>query len=289
MKDGYHSAYWAELYDLGHDLFPWLNEDANIFLEAYKDTRTRRPLGASPVDEYVFVDIGCGTGRVFNQLADTLVQSGVLSDRTQFIGLDYSAHMLERATAKMPKALSHCIKYVQGSAVDLPAVKELQGPRTVDLMTFAAGSISMLMEPGQAERFLAQAAGVLRPETGRAFISVRYVFDDSRQAEQAKMQERMFETSYSQDTPSAAFPGIVYRQGEEGYRREGNLVFWDLPVQVIKVDEKGVESVIDTDVASMGGRVWQDGELLLAATEAGLELVETCSSSNETMYIFKSG
>jgi SAM-dependent methyltransferase len=289
MKDGYHSAYWAELYDLGHDLFPWLNEDGNIFLGAYKDMRARRPLEACLEDKYIFVDIGCGTGRVFNQLADNLVQTGGLSDRVQFIGLDYSAHMLKRATAKMPKALSHCIKYVQGSATDLFAVEEFQGPPTVDVLTFAAGSISMLMEPGQAEKFLVQAAGVLRPKKGRALISVRYVFDDSRQAEQAKMQERMFETSYSQDTPSSSFPGILYRQGKEIYRREGNLVFWDLPVQVIKVDANGLETVIDTDVASMGGRVWKDGELLLAATTAGLELVETCSSSNETMYVFKRG
>ncbi|KAJ5751598.1 hypothetical protein N7520_008515 [Penicillium odoratum] len=286
MKDGYHSAYWAELYDLGHDLFPWLNEDANIFLGAYKDMRARRSLGGSE-DQFVFVDIGCGTGRVFTQLADSLVQSGEPLDRTQFIGLDFSAHMLKRAVAKIPKTLSHCIKYVQGSATSLSAVKEFQGLPNVDLMTFAAGSISMLMEPGQAEQFLVEAAGVLRPDTGRAFISVRYVFDDSRKNEQAKMEERMFEGSYSQDTRSVLFPGILYRQGQESYRREGNLVFWDLPVQVIKTDAKGIESVVESDVASMGGRVWQDGELLLAATAAGLDLVETCSSSNETMYILK--
>lgn len=289
MKDGYHSAYWAELYDLGHDLFPWLNEDATIFWNAYKNMCVRRPSTGSPTDQYLVIDIGCGTGRVFGQLAESLAHDGSPSNGTRFIGLDYSPHMLARATVKMPKALALSTQYIQGSATELSTIPALRGPPKVDLMTFAAGSISMLMEPGQAEQFLVQAASVLRPGTGRAFISVRYVFDDSRQAEQAQMQERMFETSYAQCTPSQIYPGIVYRQREESYRREGNLVFWDLPVEVLETDGKGGERVLDTDTASMGGRVWQDGELLLAATAAGLDLVETLSTSNETMYVFKSG
>ncbi|KAJ5974904.1 hypothetical protein N7481_008611 [Penicillium waksmanii] len=263
MKDGYHSAYWAELYDFTHDSFDCLNEDANIYLDAYKEMRAGRPL-SGPEDEFVFVDIACGTGRVFRQLANSL-----------------------RAVEQMPKSLSHSIKYVQGSATELSAMKDFQGPPTVDLMTFAAGSITVLMESGQAEKFLAQAAGVLRPETGRAFISVNYMFDDSRKAKVAKMVERMTENPYSQDTKSVLFPGILYRHGQESCRREGNLLFWDIPVEVIKKDEKGVESVIKKDVASVGGRVWQDGELLLLAAAAGLELVETRSTSNETMYVLK--
>ncbi|KAK5801364.1 hypothetical protein VI817_003576 [Penicillium citrinum] len=286
MKDGYHSPYWVELYDIGQEYFDFLNEDANVFLEAYKDMRAKRTLNG-PEDEFIFLDIACGSGRVFIQLADNLVQSGEPSDQTKFLGLDYSAHMVKRANERLPKALSHGVKYIQGSATDLAVVKELQGPPSVDLMTFAAGSISVLSEPGQAEQFLAQATSVLRPKTGRVFISVRYDFDDSRKAERKRLEERMDDGTYSQDIPSALFPGIVYRQGQITQRREGNLAFWDLPGQVIKKDGNGVESIIDEDVASMGGRVWQDGEVLLAATTAGLELVSTHSTSNETIYVFK--
>jgi ubiquinone/menaquinone biosynthesis C-methylase UbiE len=283
----YHSAYLAELHDFFYDSFDSSNGDANTYLDAYKEMRAGRPLNG-PEDEFIFVDIACGTGRVFRELANNLVQCGEPSDSTQFIGLDYSAHMLKRAIEQMPESLSHSIKYVQGSAMELSAMKEFQGPPTVDLMIISGGSITTLGGgSGQAEKFLAQAAGVLRPETGRLLISVLYMYDDSRKAETAKMMEQMTENPFSQDTKSVLFPGILYRPGQENCRQEGNLLYWDIPVEVIKKDEKGVESVIEKDVASVGGRVWQDGEVPLLAAAAGLELVETRFNSNETAYVLK--
>ncbi|KAJ5749518.1 hypothetical protein N7533_006546 [Penicillium manginii] len=248
----YHSAYLAELHDFFYDSFDSSNGDANTYLDAYKEMRAGRPLNG-PEDEFIFVDIACGTGRVFRELANNLVQCGEPSDSTQFIGLDYSAHMLKRAIEQMPESLSHSIKYVQGSAMELSAMKEFQGPPTVDLMIISGGSITTL------------GGG----------------------AETAKMMEQMTENPFSQDTKSVLFPGILYRPGQENCRQEGNLLYWDIPVEVIKKDEKGVESVIEKDVASVGGRVWQDGEVPLLAAAAGLELVETRFNSNETAYVLK--
>ena len=293
--DGYHSHYRAEVYDLAHDDIDWMNEDAGLFWTGYKQMRASRALDKTDgkPDRYRLLDIGCGTGRVFRQLAVNLKKGWVNPEGTHFLGLDLSPHMLARAQEILPETLTAHTCYIHGSALEmqsLPALQQHAPGRQIDMLTFAAGSISMLYEPADAaERFLEQVATVLRPETGRAYISMRYVFDDSRPKEAEAVSMRFAEMERSSDIPSQAHPGIIYRHVEEGagQRREGNLVFWDLPMEVVEKDAQGHEKILERDVASMGGRVWQAGELLKASTAAGLALVEEIPTSNETMYVFK--
>ncbi|KAF3403667.1 hypothetical protein F1880_009671 [Penicillium rolfsii] len=293
--DGYHSHYRAEVYDLAHDDIDWMNEDADVFWMGYKKMRASRALDKTVgnADRYRLLDIGCGTGRVFRQLAANLKKGWVSPDGTQFLGLDLSPHMLARAQAILPEALKAHTRYILGSALELQSIEALQQQAPglqIDMLTFAAGSISMLYDPEDgAERFLEQVAAILRPETGRAYISIRYVFDDSRPEMADAVAMRFAEMERSSDIPSQIYPGIIYRHVEEGagQRREGNLVFWDLPMEVVERNAKGHEKVLERDIASMGGRVWQEGELVSAATAAGLVLVEEIPTSNETMYVFK--
>lgn len=283
---GYHSALRAETYDLDVARTPWLNDDIPIYLDACKQMRSLREPASAAEDEYLVLDVGTGTGRVFQHLAEDMVRENVTPDQTHFIGVDLSPHMINRAKATVPKSLASRITYTVGSALDLQAI--VPRPPKVDLLMFAYGSISLLTEPGAAEQFLRQAAAVLRPVTGRAYVSIGYLFDDSRDVEAKRIFDRYAQLPARTDTPSADEPNVVYRYPAEymSEKREGNIVKVYIPMQVIEKGPDGKERLVKQDNSTMRCRIWGVGEFLLAAAAAGLQLVGTRQTFNETSYAF---
>jgi SAM-dependent methyltransferase len=282
----YHSPYYAELYDLSLSQTPWVCDDAAIYLDAYKQMRSLRP--QDPSHDYLVLDVGTGTGRVFRHIAEYMIQEKISPDDMRFIGVDISPHMISRAKEMVPKSLASRITYTVGSALDLQAIEGLQGPPKVDLLIFAYASISLLSEPGAAEQFLRQVVKVLRPGTGRAYIPIGYLFDDGRQSEADKINQRYADTPARADIPSKKYPNVIYRfpEGYMATRREGNVVTYAVSMQVVEKGPGGQERVIEGESSTNSARIWGDGEFLLEAQMAGLQLVEAKRTFNETSYVF---
>jgi ubiquinone/menaquinone biosynthesis C-methylase UbiE len=241
-----------------------------------------------PSHDYLVLDVGTGTGRVFRQIAEYMIQENISPAYNRFIGVDISPHMISRAKEIVPKSLASRITYTVGSALDLQAIEGLQGPPKVDLLIFAYASISLLSEPGAAEKFLRQVVKVLRPGTGRAYIPIGYLFDDGRQSEADKINQRYADASTRTDMPSKKYPNVFYRfpEGYMATRREGNIVKYAVPMQVVEKGTGGQERVIEAESPTTSVRMWGDGEFLLEAQMAGLQLVEAKRTFNETSYVF---
>lgn len=89
----------------------------NAFLSLCQDKRWRRMAvrHCRPVPGEKGLDLGCGTGMITRQLAQSLKGAG------EIVGLDFNAAMLKVArekTAKFPYC--HAIRWVQGNAMNLP-------------------------------------------------------------------------------------------------------------------------------------------------------------------------
>jgi ubiquinone/menaquinone biosynthesis C-methylase UbiE len=105
------------------------------------------------------IELGCGTG-------DHLVQwHRMLSDeRVQFIGIDHSEAMLERAREKGPLLPSERVELLRGDMRDFADLL-LQG-RLADCILVTAGTFHHLVSDEDRENFLQQIQRSLRPETG---------------------------------------------------------------------------------------------------------------------------
>lgn len=215
-KYAYASSYWPECYDLWIDhLFGQAgHEDTTIFA----DTALCSPEASGGM--FNVLDIGTGTGRIVKDLL-----SGVLGDRPDrrlsIMGIDNSGSMLGRAqmtfdrdfrnTGELPSGCE--VAWIKAPAAEM--VTRLPGlAGNVDLAIFAAGGIAHLTADHEIEAFLDQLALALRPEQGRAIISVLH---ETMASPNAQAQQRTKQKEHEQDLgeppillPSREHDGLVF-------------------------------------------------------------------------------
>ncbi|PYH87688.1 S-adenosyl-L-methionine-dependent methyltransferase [Aspergillus ellipticus CBS 707.79] len=274
----YSTAYLAEYYDV------WIGSwtDTELYSSVLNETVSRTPA----TDPIIVLDIGAGTGRITHALAANLPKPTKTSN-VHFLGVDNAPHMLERARTLTDPSHAAQISWILGSACDLTSLPSFrdEGLR-VDMAVFACGSICHMYKPGQAEQVFRQVASVLRPETGRAYISVlKMGLAETGLAGQ-------METAQPEGlVRSKAFGDIVYR--EEWVRQEIVDCVWHNTRHITVVREMGdgTETVVEDNYAVCRLRIFGEDELRRAATTAGLRVVEVLDRRNdahdELVFVFE--
>ncbi|KKZ61506.1 hypothetical protein EMCG_00585 [[Emmonsia] crescens] len=293
----YDSAYLAEYYDL------WAEKNAKnldvkdgvpIYTSILTKHLSTRSPSASPKDPLTIVDIGTGTGRVLINLANDAERDGLDLSNVHFIGVDNEKAMLERAEkaqATLPSmARVGKIAWVLGEAATAASAPTLQNyAGEVDLLIFAAGSISHLTGTDEPQRFFAQVATLLRPGSGRAYLPIMNGVISKRSITQEPTVERTWvKLQEAEGFPSKAFPNIIYKKYPvDDSRVEGCIKTDYHNFHVIRKLASGEEEVVQKDRIEFSLRVWEEPEFLEWTKDAGLECVETFHGLRDTSYVLK--
>lgn len=288
----YDSKYLAEYYDLwtqsNGDAVD-LRSDANVYFSALKKGLQVHHRG----EPYIILDVGTGTGRVLINLSDDAVASGLDVSDVELIGVDKEQMMIDRAQAvhlATPSFtnFSH-VSWVVGVATSLSRLPILSSKHgQIDLLLFAVGSISHLTGVDEPQRFFAEAATLLRPGSGRAYIPIQSDLICRGPLSEWRLNEDTWaEVRDADEFVSQLYPGVVHRQFpiHSSTVKEG-VKYDEYNFQV--VERVGSEErVIENNAIEISLRIWEVDKLLQWAQEAGLECVEEFKSSHEDYFVFK--
>ncbi|KAK6812309.1 hypothetical protein RU639_011845 [Aspergillus parasiticus] len=291
------SAYLAEYYDLRAKADAMVlnaQDDAKIYISALK----KQVESYYPLDHHgqhlIVLDVGTGTGRVLANLATDAVRDNIPLSNVEFIGVDEKPSMIHRALAVQQEtpSMSHVgrIDWLVGEALHLISAELLETHiNQVDLLLSASGSASFLTRSGELLKFLAQAAALLRPRSGRFYLSVkRDLLSTQSATESMGANETSTGLCKREEFWSELYENIVYRQLPiERPTVDGSIKRALYQLQVIKLTNAGHEEVVEETHIESVQRIWKEPELLECFKEAGLECVETIQSSYETYYVLK--
>ncbi|OJJ67661.1 hypothetical protein ASPBRDRAFT_47703 [Aspergillus brasiliensis CBS 101740] len=275
----YNSKYLAEYYDL------WIGtwNDVQLYSRLLAEMLARRNSSDDPVR---VLDVGTGSGRIIHGLATAQQQGkkgGTSQPAVHFLGLDNEQHMLDRAHSLTHPAHVDQITWVLGSAEDLVSLPALQSPGgpggIIDMIVFACGSICHLHEPAQGHRFFEQMAKVLKPTTGRAYISVLEALTDG-----GEPLARAMEPSEPILTPSKEFPGIMYRETWPLHKLVGNVWHTHRHIVVSQKSSDGPETIVEDNLDVRKVKVWTEADMRAYATAAGLQVVQILHHHNDSTH-----
>lgn len=266
-----------------------LRSDANVYFSALKKGLQVHHRG----EPYTILDVGTGTGRVLINLSDDAVASGLDVSDVELIGVDKEQTMIDRAQAvhlDTPSFtnFSH-VSWAVGVATSLSRLPILSSKHgQIDLLLFAVGSISHLTGVDESQRFFAEAATLLRPGSGWAYIPIQSDLICRGPLSEWRLNEDTWaEVRDADEFVSQLYPGVVYRQFpiHSSTVKEG-VKYDKYNFQV--VERVGSEErVIENNAIEISLRIWEVDKLLQWAQEAGLECVEEFKSSHEDYFVFK--
>ncbi|KAJ5727667.1 hypothetical protein N7493_005487 [Penicillium malachiteum] len=275
----YDSPYLAEHYDIFCEKHMTEQRiDVPVYWEQLQKIQS-----SAPQQPFVVLDVGTGTGRILHGLASQASQESYDLSTVEFIGLEPSQDMLDRAALNSQMDHVGRVAWEQGTALDLVGVPSLEGgAKKVSMLMWAVGSISHLHEPEQPTQFLSQVAKVLLPGTGRVIISISHHLapKDLKDAAIAPWEN-------PPRLASRAFPDIVYQTTQLETKTVGHVQHDTREVLVIKTLPGGTEVVVEKNLVHFKGRLWKENELVDTAKNAGLELADIINSEREAFYVFQ--
>ncbi|GKZ24246.1 hypothetical protein AbraIFM66951_002295 [Aspergillus brasiliensis] len=261
----YNSKYLAEYYDIY--IGTW--NDIQLYDKVLNNT-----IASQPAEAVTVLDIGTGTGRIIHALAASPKRAPV-----HFLGLDIEPRMLERAQQLSDRSTirQNNIDWILGSADDLEALPVFQRGPFVDMLIFGCGGICHLHRPGQGERCFQQIAKVLKPKTGRAYISVARILSDGGEAELLALQPPFGANA----VPSKEFPGIIYRETWPRHEVVDKMCYTTRHIVVSQVLTDGSERVVEHNLEAREARIWTEADMRTMAKAAGLQVVDIIAQRNE--------
>ncbi|OQE23564.1 hypothetical protein PENSTE_c008G00999 [Penicillium steckii] len=274
-RDLYSSPYLVDYYDLVAPNSRSVN-DASFYWGVYQKLLSIRP--PSSDDPFVVMDVGTGTGRVIHDLASNAISSGADFHNVEIIGVDNAQHMLDKAQEITTGIFKDCGSWVHGSALSLSDVMEPRQHQKVDLLIFSIGSISHLSEAGQPECFLEEVSKVLRPRTGRAYVSI---YDGSLLNPDEKIA--FHQPPGVTEIQSTTYPSVVYRESNHRGDLDGNVKFVKFELEVVNIEN---QSVLEKNEISMKMRQWMKDEIVDLASKTELDFVDSIKGAHETFYVF---
>ncbi|GKZ38571.1 hypothetical protein AbraIFM66950_010854 [Aspergillus brasiliensis] len=268
----YNSKYLAEYYDL------WIGtwSDVQLYSRLLAEMVARNSSDDDPVR---VLDVGTGSGRIIHGLATAQQQEQGAKSRSavHFLGVDNEQHMLDPHVDQ--------ITWVLGSAEELGSLPALQknpvgGPGgIIDMIVFACGSIMHFHESAQGHRFFEQIAKVLKPTSGRAYISVLEALTDG-----GEELARATQPSEPIVTPSKEFPGIFYRETWPMHKLIGNVWHTHRHIVVAQKSPDGQETIVENNMDLRKGKVWTEAEMRAYAIAAGLQVVQILHHQNDSTH-----
>lgn len=274
----YSSPYVAEYYDLTNNSIA-ASSDRTVYWNAYQTMRDLRPHDGVP---YVILDVGTGSGRVIRDLAAQILEANLPRLEGKFIGLDIEQHMLNRATKKPIKGLDPGqISWILGSALELSEIfpSSNGGTGQFDMVIFPYGNISHLIEPGEPECFLHQLAKVVKPGTGRAYISIVHML-----AAKDENPAWLVEMDAPNEIPSQDFPNVTYRWETKDIYLEGNLRKFVCLMSVSQKQPGLPNRILETRTVYESFRTWGVGEFEGMVAQSSLYIVEKITGKHEDIY-----
>jgi len=293
----YDTPYLTEYYDL------WVEankktlktqDDARIYLAVLERDLVRgctRQL--SQDNPFTVLDVGTGTGRVLVNLTNDAVHAGIDLSNVELIGVDNEPAMIKRSkeVEKETESMARVAKvtWALGEAVSLTSVPALQNRLgRVDTLIFAVGSISHLISPEEPQLFMSQVAALLTPKSGRAYIPIQNDLMSRRSITTAADSDTTWaELKVAEDFPSKLHPGIIYKQYPiEKSVTNGPIKTDHYRFHVIRKIDSGDKEVIENNNITVSLRIWDEGEFLQWAKDAGLHCSEIYHGVYETYYVF---
>ncbi|KAI2895247.1 hypothetical protein CBS63078_4262 [Aspergillus niger] len=272
----YNSKYLAEYYDLWIGTWDDVRLYSSLLAEMVARSSSNNPVRV--------LDVGTGSGRVIHGLASAQEQQGTKGrPEVHFLGLDNEQHMLDRARLLTDPAHVDQMTWVLGSAEELgslPALQHSDGSGgLIDMIVFACGSICHLYEADQSTRFFEQIAKVLKPTTGRAYISVLKALTDG-----GEPLARAMEPSEPIVTSSKEFPGIVYRETWPAHQLIGKVWHTTRHIVVLERSADGQEIIVEDNLDIRKVGVWTEADVRARAAVAGLEVVDILDHQNDSTH-----
>ncbi|KAJ5575867.1 hypothetical protein N7535_002793 [Penicillium sp. DV-2018c] len=275
-KGLFGSPYLVDYYDLLHPNSDSV-DDTPFYWRVYQELRS--PLVSAPRDPFIIMDLGTGTGRVIRAIASYAALSGDEMHNCRILGVDDSPHMLEKARQNDDPFFKEHVFWYLGSALDLEKVVSQSGFGKVDLLIFSLGSISYLTESDQLQMFMGQLSKVLRPNTGRAYLSIYdgFILQDKEDA--------LHQPEGVTETKTPTFPNIIYRRSNFRSELMDKVRDVKFDLAVVEVTDQG-EKLLEINNIVMKLRQWDHDELVSIAAGTGARLVESVRRKNETFYVF---
>ncbi|KAK2810512.1 hypothetical protein FQN50_003001 [Emmonsiellopsis sp. PD_5] len=295
----YDSKYLAEFYDIWAEKNSStldMKDGARIYTSILKQALPARSPKPSAEDPFVILDIGTGTGRVLVNLANDAEGAGISLSNTEFIGIDNEPAMLERARAAQSQTPSMAsvgnIVWTIGEAATVASLPALEGyAGRVDLVIFAAGSVSHLTGADEPQQFFQQLALLLRPGSGRAYIPIVNNMITKRSiTEEPKIEKTWVDLKAAQVFPSKMFPNVIYKKGGlDELKEEGAIKTHYHNFHVLQQQEgsEAEGNVIAEYKVEFILRSWQEPELLEWLKDAGLECIDASHGMRDTLYVLK--
>jgi SAM-dependent methyltransferase len=261
--DFYSSPYLAEHYDLMFGNTIEFFKDVNVFWDALLKGSETSPLEGRQTKAFVVLDVGTGTGRILKGFVECAKQSGTDLSHAEFIGIDISQDMVDRAAETWDAPEVGSVSWVRGSATDLPQLVS----KKVDLLIFGDGNIAHLSGPKDGERFLAGVAHLLRPQTGRAWVTV--VDFDAAVAQYGGLR------NVPNEQISRRFPNHVYRNTLLETKRVGDSVETRYKFEVVERISGTEDKTITSSQTVLTGKIWTEDGLTKLVDASDLCIVHT--------------
>ena len=276
--DLYSSPFLVDYYDIVAPNSKSV-DDVPFYWRVYQELKaTRQPTPANP---FVVMDLGTGTGRVLHGIAAEAVEAGDDLVDTVCLGVDNAQLMLDKAERIASNTLKGHVEWILGSALDLESAMAGKMDQKVDWLIFSIGSISHLSEDGQPEAFLKELGKVLRPGSGRAYVSI---YDGS-------LLKKKEDISFHQpegvsELPSSVYPGVYYRESNHRGELHGKVKHVKFDLQAVDRND-GKEEILESNLVSMKMRQWEPDELTRMLEGTGLSLEKSVRRKHETFYAFR--
>ncbi|KAN0068500.1 S-adenosyl-L-methionine-dependent methyltransferase [Elaphomyces granulatus] len=280
----YDSLYMAEAYDAFWETEKAPFHDAALFWDSLQKLRHERPPTALPEDRIVVLDVGTGTGRVLRNLVASAAKTNEDLTDTEFIGVDNSQQMLERAAQISQMSHVGAVSWVEGDARNLLDLEpfRINGVQ-VSLLTCAVGSFGYLEKDGDPEKFFTQVRQILRPESGRAYISLLEI-QQAEAYQNGRTPSLYDDLNYSPKItdPTISFRPLSFRE----YTQDGMHVE-EAETAVVRTDASGKEHILEVNHYSHKLHLWWEHDFLDVAQRAGLKHIETIKWPRVSHYVFK--
>ncbi|KAL8973712.1 MAG: hypothetical protein Q9197_002047 [Variospora fuerteventurae] len=267
--------------------------DADLYFAGMKDALAARLKLSSNSDEKTplnVIELGTGPGRCLRDLVTDANAAGLPITGANLIGIDRSSAQLRRAASYQIEG-PVSVRWVRGEATTFAALPELADLRnSIDYMIlFNGGSICHLVEPREPGAMFAQVTALLRPGSGRAWVSLQNENILSRSLTTKKEVPDWYnELTEDVVLVSKAYAGVRYRLEKcSPTQRTDRLMRKTTTLSVFRgsPDREELGELVTRNPIDLTLLCWEEAEFVECIEGAGLKIVKAVEGAWQTYYL----